>query len=196
MTKKRKFRSNVWLVVKSVVAGSVVVSRVFGAPAPITPTHVGLVDDWRIVGRQMGEKPSDLPPLSDHLIDMIASADLKNNLSEIVLASYSMVDADLLTSLDAHWSAVLTSTGNAPLVVEFLNIRSDINIGGVSNTETDTLVWLAKKPLEDGCDGGPSGENNGHGNGDQTAPGGSEAPNNAENSENSGQGNSGRGKKL
>jgi hypothetical protein len=39
---------------------------------------------------------------------------------------------------------------------------------------------------------GPQG-NNGHGNGDQDAPGKSGGRNNAENSENSGQGNSGRG---
>jgi hypothetical protein len=191
MTKNRKFRSNIWLVIKSVVAGSVVVTRVFGAAAPMNPDHVGLVNDWRIVGQQMGQKPTDLPPLSDHLIDMIASTDLENDLSEIVLATYSMVDADLVRSLDAHWAAVLTAEGNAPLVVEFLNIRSDINIVGVSNTETDSLVWLAKKPVNDGCDDGPSGENNGFGNGDQDAPGGSLPNNNAENAQN----NSGGGKK-
>jgi len=56
MTKNRKFRSNLWLVIKSVVAGSVVVTRVFGAPAPVTPTHVGLVDDWRVLGQKNGRK--------------------------------------------------------------------------------------------------------------------------------------------
>lgn len=43
---------------------------------------------------------------------------------------------------------------------------------------------------------GPGGGkgNNGHGNGDQSAPGNSGPHNNAENSEHSGQGNSGNGK--
>ena len=127
MTKNRKFRSNVWLVIKSVVAGSVVVTRVFGAPAPVTPTHVGLVDDWRVLGQQMGEKPSDLPPLNESLIDMIASADLEDDLSEIVMATYTMVDPNQFRSLDAHWAAVLTASGNAPLVADFLNLRATIS---------------------------------------------------------------------
>lgn len=193
MTTIRKFRSNIWLVVKSVVAGSVVFTRVFGAPAPMNPDHVGLVNDWRIVGKHMGEKPTDLPPLSDHLIDMIASSDLENDLSEIVLASYSMINTGLVSSLDAHWAAVLTAEGNAPLVVEFLNLRSGISTAGVSSGEDDGLVWLAKKDNDGGncCDGSPCSENNGFGNGDQNAPGGSLPNNNAENA----QGNSGGGKK-
>ncbi len=166
MTKNRKLRSNVWLVVKSVVAGSIVVSRVFGAPAPVTPTHVGLVDDWRVVGQQMGKKPTDLPPLDRSLVDMIASADLENDLSEIVLATYSMVDADHIRSLDAHWAAVLTAAANAPLVVEFLNLRSGINTAGVSYGDTDGLVWLANHNANHGggCDGNC---NNGGGNGNE-----------------------------
>jgi len=164
MTKNRKFRSNVWLVIKSVVAGSVVVTRVFGAPAPVTPTHVGLVDDWRVLGQQMGEKPSDLPPLNESLIDMIASADLEDDLSEIVMTSYGMVDVDQVRSLDAHWAAVLTAAGNAPLVVEFLNLRSGINTADMSSSEADNLVWLAAKKTGGGCD---SGCNNGGGNGNE-----------------------------
>jgi hypothetical protein len=163
MTKNRKFRSNVWLVIKSVVAGSIVVTRVFGAPVPVTPTHVGLVDDWRVLGQQMGEKPSDLPPLNESLIDMIASADLENNLSDIVMASYGMVDVGQVRSLDAHWATVLTSSGNAPLVVEFLNLRSGISTAGVSTGEADSLVWLASGTSGDtytGC-------NNGGGNGNE-----------------------------
>ncbi|MGA1409508.1 MAG: hypothetical protein ACO37W_07215, partial [Prochlorotrichaceae cyanobacterium] len=42
-------------------------------------------------------------------------------------------------------------------------------------------------------EGDLGGQNNGHGNGDQTAPGKSGDKNNAENSENSGEGNSGQG---
>jgi hypothetical protein len=163
MTMSKKLRSNIWMVVKSVVAGSLVVTRVFGGPAAINPGHAGLVNDWRILGQQMGEKPTDLPPLSDHLIDMIESADLENNLSEIVLASYSMVDADLFSSLDAHWAAVLTSAGNAPLVVEFLNLRYGISAAGVPIGEADNLVWLEKVSggdCDDGC-------NNGGGNGSE-----------------------------
>jgi len=48
-------------------------------------------------------------------------------------------------------------------------------------------------PDNDTPRGGPKG-NNGHGNGDQAAPGRSGGRNNAENSDNSGQGNSGRGR--
>ena len=181
MTKNRKFRSNVWLVIKSVVAGSVVVTRVFGAPAPVTPTHVGLVDDWRVLGQQMGEKPSDLPPLNESLIDMIASADLEDDLSEIVMATYTMVDPNQFRSLDAHWAAVLTASGNAPLVADFLNLRATISTPNIVANEVDDLVWLAKKKGGNCCDGSPCSENNGFGNGDQNAPGGSEFNNGAEN---------------
>lgn len=167
MTMKSKFRSNVWLVVKSVVVGSTIVTRVFGAPAPVAPSHIGLVDDWRVLGQQMGQSTSNLPPLSDHLVDMIAAADLENNLSDVVMASYGMVDPNQVRSLDAHWAAVLTAMGNAPLVAEFLNLRSGITTADASTGDADALVWLA---VTNNTTGGCDGCNSGGGNGSEGSP--------------------------
>jgi hypothetical protein len=182
MSMKSKFRSNAWLVVKSVVVGSTLVTRVFGAPAPVAPSHIGLVDNWRVLGQQMGQSASNLPPLSDHLVDMISAADLKNDLSEVVTATYAMVDPSQVRALDAHWAAVLTAMGNAPLVAEFLNLRSGITTADASVGETDTLVWLASTGnRQGGCDGCNSGGGNGSENdssGSDCDPGNSGGNNN------------------
>lgn len=176
MATGNKFRSNVWLAVKSLVVGSVVVSRVFAAPAPVAPNHDGLVSDWRSLGDQMSGQQPSLPPLSDHLIDMIATADLRNNLAEVVAASYEIVSQSQLRALDAHWASVLTATSDATLVAEYLNVRSSIDLSNFAETKSDDLLWLAKGNGNRGgnCD-------NGFGNADDGAPGGSDPNNGAEN---------------
>ncbi|SFS22243.1 hypothetical protein [Yoonia litorea] len=161
MTKKSKLRSGLWLVVKSVVVGSAVFSRTFAAPTPATPDHIGLVDNWRSLGQQMGATPSALPPLDESLKDMIALADLENNLTDVVMASYEMVLRDQRRALDAHWAEILTETGSAELVAEFLNLRSGINFDSAEAAEADALVWLASRRGGAGCDGCNSGNGNG-----------------------------------
>ena len=177
MADNKKIRSGVWLAIKSVVVGSVVVSRVFAAPAPMAPSHDGLINDWRVLGNQMSGNQSSLPLLSNHLIDMIAAADLDNNLSDVVAASYEMVDQSQISALDAHWASVLTSAENPSLVAEFLNLRSAIDLSGAGGHQADDLVWLAQGR------GGGRGCDNGFGNGDDGAPGGSRPNNGAENDE-------------
>ncbi len=178
MPKNGKIRSNLWLVLKSVVAGSVVVSRTFAAPAPVTPSHVGLVDGWRALGEQMRQDPSALPLLDGALVDMIAAANLDHDLSDVVLASYEMVDPSQFHALDAHWASVLTATGSAALVAEFLNIRSNLGHAAAGQSETDAVIWLASNHNNGSCD---SGCNNGWGNDDQCSPGNSGNNNNGEN---------------
>ena len=81
--------------------------------------------------------------------------------------------------------------------------RNSIFVGGDMKTLREItfatlsilLLSVAAPAMAEGDTGGdtPSaGQNNGHGNGDQTAPGNSGDNNNAENSANSGQGNSGQ----
>ena len=179
MPKNGKIRSNLWLVLKSVVAGSVVVSRTFAAPAPMAPNHVGMVDGWRALGEQMRQDPSALPLLDRALVDMIAAANLDQDLTEIVLASYEMVDPSHVHALDAHWASVLTATGSAALVAEFLNIRASLGHAAAGQSDSDAVIWLASNHNHNGsCD---SGCNNGWGNDDQCSPGNSGDNNNGEN---------------
>ena len=180
MAKTGKTRSYLWLALKSVVAGSVVVSRTFAAPTPVVPDHVGLVDDWRSLGQQMGNDSSSLPNLDPSIVDMISASDFTQNLTVVVLASYEMVDRSELSALDMHWASILTASGNAALVAEFLNLRSDLgrNIGNENGGEADAILWLAGNHTSDGCDGNC---NNGWGNGSDCAPGGSLDENNGEN---------------
>ena len=168
------------MALKSVVAGSVVVSRTFAAPVPVAPNHVGMVNDWRAVGQQMGQVPAGLVPLNESIVDMIASADLEKDLSDVVMASYSMVDPIELRSLDAHWAAILTSLGSASLVAEFLNLRSGLGNTVSMSGEADAVLWLASRSSKNGCD---ASCNNGWGNDSDCAPGNSLDNNNGENYE-------------
>lgn len=184
MGKRSKPVKGLWIIVKSVLAGSVVVSRTFAAPAPIAPNHVDMVDSWRELGQQMRTNPSALPPLDDSIVDMIAAADLEKNLSTMVFATYEMVDQSQMRSLDAHWASILTASGSAALVAEFLNLRSELGEDMGPAGDGDAVLWLANHSNgHHDCDGGPSGENNGFGNGDQNAPGGSCPNNGAENAD-------------
>lgn len=161
MSKHSKTRSYLWLAIKSVVAGSVVVSRTFAAPVPAAPDHTVMVDHWRAVGQQTNGQPSALPKLDESLVDMIATTDLQNGLSDVVLATYEMVDPLQLRALDAHWAAVLTAAGNAALVAEFLNVRSGLNIAGKKITqEVDDVLWLESRMSKKGCDACNSGRGN------------------------------------
>ena len=166
MSKSTKTRSFLWLTLKSLVAGSVVFSRTFATPAPVAPDHVEMVDAWRSVGQQMGANPTTLPPLDGSLIDMIAAADLTENLADVVLATYDMIEASMVRSLDAHWASVLTSAGNAGMVAEFLNIRSGMDTGAKPKTEVDSVLWLESRMSKQGCDSC----NSGGGNGSETDP--------------------------
>ena len=180
MGKRSKPVKGLWIVVKSVLAGSVVVSRTFAAPAPIAPNHVDMVDSWRELGQQMRTNPSALPPLDDSIVDMIAAADLEKNLSTMVFATYEMVDHSQLRALDAHWAAILTASGSATLVAEFLNLRSELGEDMEAAGDGDAVLWLARNPKNDGCDGAC---NNGWGNDTDCAPGNSLDNNNGENYE-------------
>lgn len=124
----------------------------------------------------MSGNQSDLPLLNAYLVDMIAAADLDENLSDVVMASYEMVDPSQVSALDAHWASVLTAMSNPDLVAEFLNLRSSIQVAGADTQQADNLVWLVSNPGHGGCD-----EDNGFGNGDDNAPGGSDPNNGAEN---------------
>ena len=161
MPKTRKTRTYIWLALKSVVAGSVVVSRTFASPVPPTPDHVGMVDSWRTVGQQMGTNSGGLPPLDESIVDMIAAADLNKDFSAIVLATYEMVDQRMIRSLDAHWANVLTAAGNAVLVAEFLNLRSGLTNSAKQTTEqVDDMLWLESRMSKRGCDKCNSGRGN------------------------------------
>ena len=86
--------------------------------------------------------------------------------------------------------ASLANVSSTPLYLYTGTISATLN--SITLAEGDTLFLPASE-----CtivhDGGLGGQNNGHGDGDQTAPGNSGDNNNAENSENSGEGNSGQG---
>ena len=110
---------------------------------------------------------------------MIAAADLDNNLTEVVLATYEMVEQSEVAALDAHWASVLTATASASLVAEFLNLRSSLAQSAGGQAEADAIIWLARSHKADGCDS--SGCNNGWGNDDQCSPGNSGDNNNGEN---------------
>lgn len=166
MAKNGKTRSYLWLALKSIVAGSVVVSRTFAAPVPAVPDHVGMVDDWRLVGQGIGESPQAQPPLDESLVDMIAAADLNKDLAEVVLATYEVVNPAMIAALDARWSSVLTSSGNAAMVAEFLNLRSSLTLASKTKTEVDDVLWLESRMSKNGCDSC----NSGNGNGSETDP--------------------------
>ena len=179
MSMKNKFPT--WRVIKTAFVGSLLVSRAFAHVVPSTPDHIGLVDDWRSLGDNINGRQAELVPLSDHIVDMIAAANLETDLAALVMSSYTMAQGAEIASLDAHWASILTEVGNAGLVAEFLDLRS--NIGGLGSqfSGADDMVWLANHEGTNhgnGCDSNP---NNGGGNGcEGDSPGQGSGANNDE----------------
>jgi len=90
---------------------------------------------------------------------------------------------------DAKDASMASLSNNGSSTLYLRNGTASATLQSIKLTQGDTLYLPASEctVIHDG------GQNNGHGNGDQTAPGNSEDNNNAENSEHSGEGNSGEG---
>jgi hypothetical protein len=96
---------------------------------------------------------------------------------------------------DAKDASMASLSGNGSSALSLRNGRVSATIQGIKLAQGDILYLPASEctVIHDDESVISGGQNNGHGNGDQTAPGNSGTHNNAENSEHSGQGNSGRG---
>lgn len=164
MAKNRKLRP--WVVFKTVVLSSAIVSRAVAAVIPSTPDHSGLVDDWRAVGNDLHGRQSDPAELNESVIDMIAAADLQRDLTAVVMATYAVIDVSQVAALDNHWTNVLTARGDGALVSQFLSLRSGISDFGSQGASVDGLIWKAHHQA--GHTGGNcDGCNNGGGNDDE-----------------------------
>ncbi|SHG95543.1 hypothetical protein [Cognatishimia maritima] len=160
MFKFKKSRS--LLIFKTVVLGAFGLSRVVSAAPLAMDDHISQVQTWRSVKDGMAPITQGNVPLSAHIEDMIAAANLRQNLTETIELSYSAASAIEIAALDAHWMDVLTAIGEPAAIATYMSIRASI-VDMPTGESVESMVWLTAAG-GNGCDGNC---NNGGGNGSE-----------------------------
>lgn len=166
-----------WLIVGT---GSVLNA----APRSYTPKifkpRADMISNWGKVRDELqhGKKEQ---PLSGDVMDILAGMDLRENLEEAIRLTYAVARPEEVARLDDLWLETLIANGDSNLISRYLAQRSVVQMVPGNSGQAYMKRWLWEAQGQGNCDGGPSGQNNGFGNGDQNAPGGSEFNNGAEN---------------
>jgi len=160
-----------------------IVGTVNATPRSFTPniltTRADMISAWGNVRDELQNGRQE-QPLSSDVMDILAGMDLHENLQEAIHLTYSIVRPEEIARLDDLWLETLIANGDSHLTSRFLAQRSVMQMLPENNGESYMERWLWEATKTD-CDGGSGKENNGYGNGDQNAPGGSDCSNGAEN---------------
>ncbi|CUJ18033.1 hypothetical protein [Cognatishimia activa] len=155
--------SRPFLIFKTAVIGIFGLSRVASAMPIAMNDHVTQVETWRAVKDDMTPHAQGAVPLGEHVKDVIANADLRNDLIDTVELTYSMVSADEIGALDNFWMEVVTSLADASAISTYLSVRASM-VDPIFTEGVDSLVWQVQAGGTN-CDGDRC--NNGGGNGEE-----------------------------
>ena len=168
-----------WLIVGTGSGANAVTASY--SPKIMKP-RADLISKWGNVRDELQHGKQE-QALSVDVMDILAGMDLRENLEEAIRLTYAVARPEEISRLDDLWLETLIANGDSHLISRYLAQRSVMQMlpenGGQSYMKR--WLWLAKADGDCDGDGGPSGTNNGFGNGDQDAPGGSEFTNGAEN---------------
>jgi hypothetical protein len=161
----------------------IVGSGVNATPRSYTPNLVtpraDMISAWGKVRDELQNGRQE-QPLSSDIMDILAGMDLRENLQEAIRLTYTMVRPEETARLDELWLETLIANGDSHMISRYLALRSVMQILPENNGESYMERWLWEATHTD-CDGSPGNHNNGFGNGDDVAPGGSDCTNGAEN---------------
>jgi hypothetical protein len=147
-------------------------------PNLLTP-RADMISAWGKVRDELQNGRQE-QPLSSDVMDILAGMDLRENLQEAIHLTYSMVRIEEAARLDELWFETLIANGDSHMISRYLALRSVMQMLPENSDQPYMKRFLWEAQSNGGCDGGHGG-NNGIGNGNQDAPGGSECNNNAEN---------------
>ena len=143
-------KSRPLLIFKTFVLGAFGLSRVASAMPIAMNDHVAQVQTWQAVKDDLAPHSQSKVPLSQHVADVVTTADLSVNIIETIQLTYSMVSVDEIESLDALWMDVIAATGSAPMVATYMSVRATL-IDPVIGESVESMVWLTAQGGA-GCD--------------------------------------------
>lgn len=147
-------------IFKTFVLGAFGLSRVASALPISTNDHVAQVQTWQAVKDEMAPHSQGKVPLSQHIVDVIATTDLQTDLVDTIELTYAMVSVDEIESLDALWMDVIAAAGEASAIATYMSVRATL-IDPIVGESVESMVWLTAQG-GNGCD---DNCNNGGGNG-------------------------------
>jgi hypothetical protein len=167
--------SKIYKIFKHIVVWTAVTGK---ASAAVLPTVAMINPDnaWQNLRRDL-ESQQLVGPNLGQLQTMLKSAPKDADIENIIRLSYFSATPGEMAQLDRFWLKQIAQRKDAAMFETFRIVRASVSGARPSDRETYLKDWIVRVDHN----AYHSGENNGYGNGDQDAPGGSEPNNGAEN---------------
>ncbi|SCZ71840.1 hypothetical protein [Epibacterium ulvae] len=145
-------------VIKGMIIGAIAVTRASAAVAPPGPDALDEVNaNWDQLRTELDQGAlggAETTPLPPELEDILALADLDQNIEFAVRTSYALVDDARVAALDARWLDTIISRGNSRQMAQYFAVRTSLTIAPPeTGSPLNWWLWNAWGKGGGDCDG-------------------------------------------